>query len=63
MITGISDIARTSKYILDFHLRNLATLPVAKRLCVIFMACSCPCFVLGRLNEEETEISAYASSG
>ena len=24
--------------------------PVSKQLCIIFMACSCPNFVLGRLN-------------
>ena len=29
--------------------------PVSKRLCIIFMACSCPNFVLGHLEEEETE--------
>ena len=29
--------------------------PVSKRLCIIFMACSCPIFVLGRLIKEEEE--------
>ena len=30
--------------------------PVSERLCIIFMACSCPNFVLGREeDEEETE--------
>ena len=27
--------------------------PVSKRLCIIFMACSCPIFVLGRLKKKK----------
>ena len=27
--------------------------PVSKRLCIIFMACSCPNFVLGRLKKKK----------
>ena len=27
--------------------------PVSKRLCTIFMACSCPNFVLGRLKKKK----------
>ena len=27
--------------------------PVSERLCVIFMACSCPNFVLGRLKKKK----------
>ena len=27
--------------------------PVSKRLCIIFMACRCPNFVLGRLKKKK----------
>ena len=27
--------------------------PVSERLCIIFMACSCPNFVLGRLKKKK----------
>ena len=27
--------------------------PISKRLCIIFMACSCPNFVLGRLKKKK----------
>ena len=27
--------------------------PVSKQLCIIFMACSCPNFVLGRLKKKK----------
>ena len=27
--------------------------PVSERLCIIFMACSCPKFVLGRLKKKK----------
>ena len=27
--------------------------PVSKQLCIVFMACSCPIFVLGRLKKKK----------
>ena len=34
--------------------------PVSKRLCIIFMACSCPIFVLGRLKKKKKRKNAIS---
>ena len=34
--------------------------PISKRLCVIFMACSCPNFVLGRLKKKKKKMEKIA---
>ena len=51
------DIELVTRKMASYILRKLASKdhvrPVSKRLCIIFMACSCPNFVLGRLKKKK----------